>query len=139
MTETKKYILTKDEIFKQDDLKVEEVYTPEWQNSFVYIKALPGVLRDELEESMFIGEGLDRKQTMKNLRAKLVCLSLVDGPEGKKRLCSLADAPAMGEKNSKALDRIFDAAQKLNGMRSQDLEEMIDSLRKGQRKNSTSG
>jgi len=133
----KRRILTKDDILQADDLKIEEVWSPEWKGVAI-IMALSGMERDRLEESMFVGEGLDRKQTMENLRAKLVAASVIESKENPIRIFTQEDVVDLGKKSAKALDRVFSAVQKLNGMRAEDVEAMIANLGKGQSESSSS-
>jgi hypothetical protein len=59
---------------------------------------------------------------LRNIRAKLVALTVVD--EDGNRIFSDEDAEALGKKSAAALDRIFAVAQRLSGLRPEDVEEL---------------
>ena len=110
------------DILGADDIALERVDVPEW-GGHVYVKTLTAGERDAFETSMFKGRGRDRVENLANLRARLCALTICDG-EGK-RLFDEADVERLGAKSGKALDRVFDRAQTLNGMGAADVEEMV--------------
>lgn len=112
-------LLSKAAIIGAQDLTVKEVDVPEWGGS-VNVRAMTGCERDQFESSLSVGEGKDRKQNLANIRAKLVGLCLV-GADGE-RLFSDAEVTVLGGKSAAALDRLFDVAQKLNGLSAADVE-----------------
>lgn len=59
---------------------------------------------------------------MKNLRAKLVALTIVD--EEGNRIFSQQDVNLLGKKSALALNRVFEVAQRLNGLKPEDVEEL---------------
>lgn len=124
-------ILTKDQILQADDMRTQEVDVPEWGGR-VIVKTLSGNERDQFEESILSGA----KRDFKGVRAKLVALSVVD--ENGKRLFTFEEANVLGEKSSRALDRVFGAAQRLSGFTQKDMEELTENLPEGQSGDSTS-
>lgn len=106
-------LLSKAEILAAADLKTEDVTVEEWGGT-VRIKGLSGTGRDAFEESLFTGSGANRKQDLRNIRARLVAATLVD--ENGARLFSDQEVAELGAKSAAALGRCFDAAQRLNGM-----------------------
>jgi hypothetical protein len=129
-----KKILTRDEILAVEDLPTEEVFVPEWKGSVV-VRTLTGRERDELEASMFQDDAA--QANMENVRARLVSLTAVD--RDGKRLFTFADAKALGEKSSRALDRVFGVAQRLSGLRREDIKELAKNSPGGRRAASPSG
>lgn len=123
--------LTRDEILKADDIKTEKVEVPEWGGD-VFIRTMSGAERDDFEGSLIRG----KKTNLANIRAKLCALVVVDA-EGKK-LFSEKDVSALGRKSAKALDRVFTATQKLNGISPEDVEDMVKNSGIGQSEGSTS-
>lgn len=113
--------LTKDQIFKLDDLKTEEVDVPEWGGS-VLVRGLTGRERDEFESSLLDQSGKRAKLKMQNARARLVYLSVVN--DDGSRMFDEMDVWALGEKNAAALDRIYDVAARLSGISDADMEEL---------------
>jgi hypothetical protein len=106
--------LTKDQILEAADLKSEAVEVPEWGGS-VLVRTMTGADRDAFETSMVIvaADGT-RRPDLTNLRAKLVALTVVD--EANNRLFDVADIPRLALKSAAALERVFDAAQRINGI-----------------------
>lgn len=113
--------LNREEILAASDLKTETVEVPEWGGQ-VIVKTLMGFERDEFEASLFIGP--DGKPTIgrtaENVRAKLIAASTVD--EAGARMFTAEDVEALGKKSAKALDRVFSAAQAVNGMGRREVE-----------------
>lgn len=122
------------DILNANDEVIEKVDVPEW-GGHVYVRSLTGHERDAFEESIIEGRGKNRNVNMRNLRAKLVAAATVDS--NKKRLFDAAQVDALGKKNSRALDRVFEKAQELSGLRDEDVEELTKELGKDQ--NGSSG
>lgn len=117
-------LLGKEEILSANDLNYDTVDVPEWGGK-VRIKMLSGMERDSFDNSTIIVEGKNVRMNSKNIRAKLCALSIVD--EKGKRLFDERDVIALGKKSAIALDRVYEAAQRLNGM-GKELEEIEKNL-----------
>lgn len=113
--------LTRDAILKAQDLPVEEVEVSEW-GGVVRVRGLTGAERDAFEQSIVEQRGKNTRMNLRNIRAKLVALTVVD--ENGNRIFSDEDAEALGKKSAAALDRIFAVAQRLSGLRPEDVEEL---------------
>lgn len=118
--------LTKEQILKAEDLKTEIVEVEEWGGS-VNVRTMTGTERDAFEQS--IVEGKD-KTNLANIRARLCAVTIVD--ENGNRLFNDEDVVELGKKSAAALDRVATVAQKLNGFRNKDIEELGKNLSKGQ-------
>ena len=118
-------LLTRQEILSIRDIRTETVFVPEWGGS-VKIKAMTGKERDAWETALFQIDGKDVKMNKENLRAKLVALTVVD--EAGQRLFTEADVEALGSKSAAALDRVYQASQKLSGLAPDDIKEMEKNL-----------
>lgn len=115
-------ILKRDDILNVADLPIEEIPVPEWGGS-VLVRGMTGAERDAFEASIVQLKGGNKSSVdMRNIRAKLVAMSLVD--ESGERLFSQADVELLGKKSAAALQRIFEAAQKLSGLTTADVEEL---------------
>lgn len=114
-------VLTKDQILKADDLKVEKLTVPEWGGD-IFIKVMSGAERDGFEAGCFVGRGKDRRENFQNLRARLVAICIVD--EEGKRMFNDAEAMLLGQKSAPAIDRIFTKCQEFNGLTQKDVEEL---------------
>ena len=117
-----KTFLTRDEILGMQDLEIHELEIPEWGNRVVLVRGMTGRERDKYEDSLYKQKGKDRKLNVFNARAKLVALCVVDDKGN--RLFSDADVAALGDKSSKALDRIFAFAMDLSGIGQEDMDDL---------------
>lgn len=120
----------RDDILAVRDGKTEELEVPEWGTK-VWIRTLSGRERDALENLIYQG---NKKGGAANIRAEFAvrCLSDADG----KRLFADPEAKALGEKSAAALDRIFEAARRLNKFDQRDVEELEKNSESGQSDNS---
>lgn len=114
-------LLSKDAILAVRDVVTETVEVPEWGGA-VRVRGLTAAERDAFEGEVVQRNGLSVKTDTRNMRARMVVLSVVD--EDGARLFSYHDIEALGEKSSRALDRIFAVAMRLSGLRPQDVEEL---------------
>jgi hypothetical protein len=114
-------LLTRDEILQVQDLPTEQVHVPEWGGD-VLVRALTGAERDMFEQSIVEQRGRNTRMNLQNIRAKLVALTVVD--EQGNRIFKDEDVKWLGNKSAAALDRIFEVAQRLSGLRDEDVEEL---------------
>jgi hypothetical protein len=113
-------VLKRDEILAADDMKTVTVSVPEWGGD-VIVRTMTGTDRDRFDESIIeYDESGKRKVAWDNLRAKLVAATVVD--EIGKPLFSPKDVELLGRKSAIALQRVFAAAQALNGVGDDELE-----------------
>lgn len=111
-------LLTKDQILQQCDLKSEIVSVPEWGGE-VKVCTMSGFARDRFEASI---TGKNGGMNMQNVRAKLAAATIVD--ENDNLLFSEDDIAKLGKKSCAALDRVFAAAQRLNLITNDDVEQL---------------
>ena len=107
-------MLSKEDILNSNDLVMETVNVPEWGGD-ILVQSMTGSERDELERSVYH----DGIKDFDNIRAKLCVMSIVD--EDGDKLFSLADIKDLGQKNCKALDRVFAVAKRLSGIGKQEI------------------
>ena len=106
--------LTKDQILEANDLKTQSVEVPEWGGS-VLVRTMSGTDRDAFEASMItLSPDGTRKPNMTHMRAKLVALTVVD--DAANRLFDASDVDRLALKSASALERVFEAAQRINGL-----------------------
>lgn len=122
-------LLTRDAILQAEDLPTEDIEVEEWGGA-VRVRALTGAERDAFEQSIVEQRGKSTRVNMRNIRAKLVALTVVDA-DGK-RLFSDKDAELLGKKSAAALDRVFEVAQRLSGLSPEDMEELSGNSEEGQ-------
>lgn len=111
-------MLTRDDILKSKDLETVKVHVPAWGGD-VLVSVMSGYDRDNFEASLI---GKHGGTNMVNIRAKLVAATIVD--EKGKLLFSEKDVVALGKKSAAALSVVFDAAQKINKISDDDVEEL---------------
>jgi len=116
-----KKFLTKAEILGQNDLKTEDLFVPEW-DAWVKVRTLNASERDWFEASTVQRNGKKVTTNLQNIRARLCLLCLVG--ENGERLFEQEDEFPLGGKSAAALDRIFQVAQRLNGLRDEDVDEL---------------
>lgn len=127
--------LTKEQILQADDLKKELVSVPDWGGD-VYVRTMTGTERDAFEQSIIETDGENIKMNFVNIRAKLCASTIVD--EEGNRLFEEKDIAELGKKSAAALNHIFTAAQKLNGISKDDIKELAKNSGKTQSEDSTS-
>ena len=119
--------LTAEEILAANDQVIERVDTPEWgAGTCVYVRSLSANELDAYEESRlkYRGKGRNRRvvPNFKNARASFVAEVACDAAG--RRLFTPAQVAALGEKNGRALARVFAKAKEITGISDEDLEEM---------------
>lgn len=129
-----KKLLTRDQIQAKQDAVFENVDVPEWGGS-VRVKALSGAERDAFEASLTQQKGKKIRMQMQNVRARLARLTCVD--EDGKPIFQASDENWLGGKSAAALDRVFDVAMRLGGMRDEDIEELAENFTEDQSEDST--
>lgn len=133
-------LLSKTAIFAAQDLRTVDVSVPEWGGE-VRVKTLTGSERDQFEaDSVKVSTGRkgQTQQTVSaNIRARLVAMCAVD--EQGQLLFDRADVMKLGQKSAAALERVFDACARLNGMSDEDVAELEGNSESGQNGGSTSG
>lgn len=117
-------LLGRNAILEADDLKTEDVHVPEWGGD-VRIRMLTGEQRDAYETSMVeLKKDGTPKSNTENVRARLVALCIVN--ENNEQMFNKADVKLLGRKSAAALDRVATAAQRLNGISDEDIEELAE-------------
>lgn len=114
--------LSKDDIFKADDLPVEDVDVPEW-GGVVRVRGLTGKERDRFEFKMAAAR---KDPASAQVRAEIVGRCIVD--EDGDRVFSDRDIDRLGDKSGEALDRVFEKVRELSGMGDDAVEEAAADL-----------
>lgn len=121
----KVHFLTRDDILKAKDLVEETVYVAEWKGT-VRVRSLTGSERDAFEDTLVRMRGRTREYNLRNFRARLVQLSARN--DAGELLFTPNDVEALGGRNAAALERVFEVAQRLSGLRPDDVEELTREL-----------
>jgi hypothetical protein len=101
-------------ILGADDLPLTEVYVPEWQLS-VWVATMTTRERGAFEARHVV-------ERVKNVRERFVVATVCDSQRN--LLFTDDDIEALSGKNSKACDRIFEVALKVNAMRDEEISEL---------------
>lgn len=112
-------VLNKEAILKANDLVTKIVDVPEWEGE-VIIRSFTAAERDTWDACLFIDNGKERKMNYRNVRARLLALTLID--EEGNRLFSEEDIELLGGKSGAVLDRLFTVACELNGLGANDIK-----------------
>lgn len=118
-------LLNREAILEADDVEYDEIDVPEWGGS-VRLKSIRGNQRDAYEASIVTQNGTDSKINLRNARAKLIVMCAID--EDGRPLFTSEDISALGRKNAKPLDRLFDACQKLAGLSPDDVKKLTENF-----------
>lgn len=114
-------VLSRNDVMTADDLPRERVEVPEWGGA-VDMRTLTSAERDAFEVRMLRDSDDDPESRLENLRARLVAACAVD--EDGHCLFSEDDVEALGGKSARAMDRLFDVAQRMNGMGPDAIEDL---------------
>jgi hypothetical protein len=114
-------MLTRDNILSASDLAHKAVPCPEWGGD-VLIWTVSGAELTAWEFAQVGRSDEDRERNRALTMANLVCLTARD--ENGNRLFKDSDAAALAGKSARALYRCFRVAQRLNGLRADDFEEL---------------
>jgi hypothetical protein len=128
MTDSEK-LLTREQILEIQDIESEIIEVPEW-GGLVKVQGMTGAERDVFESSVMKGKGKNIKINWRNLRAKLVAHSVVNG--NGERIFTDADVIRLGNKSALALDKVFAVAQRLSGITSEDVAELAEEIKNDQ-------
>lgn len=115
-------------LLSADDVKVKPIEIPAWGGTY-YLRVISGKAREAFEEAY-------SQEKMKNFRLRFLLLSLCDA-DGKPIL-SEGDLDALGERSSVELNRVFEAAWRLNGFTQEAVDALGEGSHAGQSDGSTS-
>lgn len=116
-------LLTKEQILKADRKKSIDVPVKEWGGD-VRLQEMAASDRDQWENESYVlnAEGTAAKFNPKHARARLVVRCLVD--ENGKRMFSDDEVAAIGSLSASSVQRLFNAARKLNAISTEDIKEL---------------
>ena len=112
-------LLTRDQILQAQDLKTQDIEVPEWGGT-VRISMMTGRSRDLYEAGLF--KNKDSEANYDNLRARYLSYCLVN--EKGDLIFTMQDVVELGKKSGVAIDRVFEAANQLNGTSNEGMEEL---------------
>ncbi len=107
-------ILTRQDIIDAQDIETETVEVAEWGGA-VIVRAMSGAERDRFQQSCMIVRADGKHEAdMRNVQAKLVAMCAVD--ENGNLLFGPDEVEHLAAKSAVAIERVFDVAQRLNGL-----------------------
>ena len=118
-------LLTREAITQKITFDMVEVDVSEWgapgEQTTVFVREMSARERDAYDATLVSGKGKKTSVNFKDMRAKLVIASACDA-DGK-LIFLPEDAEWLSQKPVKVLDRICDAARKVNGLSIEEDEE----------------
>lgn len=114
--------LDRSAILAAQDLPITPLDVPEWGGT-VHVRTMTGAERDAFELSVTKSKQKDGTFDIRGLKARLVALTLCDD-EGS-RLFGDDALDALNGKSAKVIDRLFEEAQRLNGLGKEAVEELV--------------
>jgi hypothetical protein len=113
--------LSTEQILSADDRNYEDVKVPEWGGT-VRVVGMSGSDRNAYQASLVVigSNGNVQRLNMTDQLAKLLARCLTDGEFN--RLFSDKEVKALGAKNGAVLERLSGVAQRLSGLRKEDVE-----------------
>lgn len=106
-------LLNREQILEANDLPFKDVEVPEWGGT-VRVRTMTGGERDAFEASIYDADDKGVKLNRSDFRAKLLSKVIVD--DKNVRQFTDKDITALSAKSAKAIQRLFDVAQDLNGI-----------------------
>lgn len=120
-------LVTKDILKNTSDLVIRRVDLPELgDGAYLFVRTISALDRERYEESVVKTEGRNVQIKRQNMRVKLVILSACD--EEGNRLFDSGDVGLLANKSAVVINKIFEAAQEVNGMTGEDKEEIEENF-----------
>lgn len=130
----------REQILQAQDVVRESLVVPEWGVTLI-LQGLTAAERDDFEVSCLtekrVGGKMVTTHMLKNVRAKLVAMCVVDEQGG--RIFKPEDVAELGKKSGLVLARIFDVCQRLSGLTDDDIEELVKNSESDQQGSTASG
>jgi hypothetical protein len=116
-------ILTRQDIVDAQDIDTETVEVPEWGGA-VIVRMMSGADRDRFEQSLTTVRPDGRREAnLTNMRSKLVAMCAID--EQGRLLFGPDEVEHLAAKSASAIARVFDVAQRLNGLAPDNVGEAV--------------
>ncbi len=116
-----------EDILGIDDLKRERVLVPEWSSNgeplVLWVHTIPCDDLDRFEQEVQRDKKGSPDNTASNVRARLIAWTTFD--DAGNRVFGEEHIQRLGQKGSKAVNRLFDVAARLNHVSESDIEELV--------------
>ena len=119
------FVLTKEQIQAAQDFEMKPVPVPEWggDDAVVYVKSMTSAQRIQFELGLTHDNETVRERKRERAKEQLIVLTVCDADGN--LLFEDADIGWLREKSAKPIERLFDAARKLNGIGEDDVEQLV--------------
>lgn len=120
-----------DAIFVGDDRPIVPVTVPEWGNKVFYLRAMKGTGMEAWARAIERSRGKSKDDNVQDFRAKLITSSLVT-PSGDRLIPPdkrAAYEVKFRDRNTGAIQRLFDAARRINALGEEAVNEMTAELK----------
>jgi hypothetical protein len=114
-------LLTRQQILEAMDIKTEKVSVPEWGGD-VLVTTISAEKRDAIQNILLKDPKKVSMVSVEKMKVLLCSFAIVD--QDGKQLFTEEDVDALYQKSSIALDRVFQAAEKLNSITGQGADEL---------------
>ena len=122
-------MLSRDQILAARDFSIEKVEVPEW-DGFVFVRVMTAGERDQFEKKF-------SKDRYGDIRAYVAAATMCD--DQGVLLFEKSDIEVLTKKSSAAIDRIFEAALRLNKLRQTDIDDLVKNSKASRSEGSSSG
>lgn len=95
---------------------------PEWDLT-LWVRTLTGAERDDFENMVSSAGSGGKSMDLRGLKVRLVQLTTVT--EDGEQVFDAVDQVVLNGKSSRVIDRLFQVSQRLSGLTSEDVEEMV--------------
>lgn len=114
-------LLTKEQVSAAQDLTTEEVEVPQWGGS-VLVRTLTARERGQFMALLVDQRKGGNRTRLEDLQVRLCAMSIVD--EQGRRMFSDSELGLLARKSARALQPIFEVAQRLSGLSDEQVEEL---------------
>jgi len=114
-------LLTKEQVSAAQDLTTEEVEVPQWGGS-VLVRGLTARGRGQFMAMLVDQRKGGNRTRLEDLQVRLCAMSIVD--EQGRRMFSDSEPSLLARKSARALQPIFEVAQRLSGLSDEQVEEL---------------
>lgn len=114
--------LNAEDILGIDDRDLVPVTVPEWGDAVIHVRTMGAMERAKYEASLVENKDGDLGSRMAEAKIRLVLLCACDG--GGARLFDDSQFDQLAAKNGNAIDRLFEAINKLNALSDDEIEDI---------------
>jgi len=114
-------VLNKDAIQQANDVEMKKVAVPEWGGD-LYVRSMTGGDRTKFEMAVTSDNAKTAEKAKQQAKVRIIIMTACD--EEGNLLFSESDVHWLSKKAAKPIERVFEAARILNGIGTEDIEEL---------------